>query len=125
MQMPKVPLRCAVSASERPDADAPLELAVAEAAAEAEEELASVGSVGCPALRRILLMEDTEGMLLGSHTRCAVSWSRISQAKSAGFSVFRRRMRFTTDGVATCCNSEVHRMPIRYFESVPQTQRQK
>ncbi len=61
------------------------------------------GSTGCPALRRILLMEETDGMELGSQARCATSCSRISQAKRAGFSAFTRRIRLTTDGVATCC----------------------
>ena len=62
----------------------------------------SMSATSWPAFLRILLMEETEGMEAGSQTRWASSCSRISQANTAGFSVFSRMMRFTTLGVATC-----------------------
>lgn len=67
-----------------------------------EEGELGIGSTACPALRRILLMELTEGMLLGSVTLCESKVSLISQANMAGFSDLTRRIRFTTEGVATC-----------------------
>lgn len=60
------------------------------------------GSGGWPALRKIRLMDETDGMELGSQTLWARSWSRISHAKRPGLSVLRRKIRLTTDGVATC-----------------------
>ena len=55
---------------------------------------------------RILLMEDTEGMEAGSHTRWASSCSRISHANRPGLSVLMRMILFTTEGVATCCKHD-------------------
>ena len=51
----------------------------------------------------ILLMDDTDGMVAGSQTLWLIRMSLISQAKSAGCSPFSRIIRFTTEGVATCC----------------------
>ena len=62
------------------------------------------GSGGWPAFLKILLIDDTDGIEFGSHTLWASNWSRISQANKPGLSVFKRRIRFTTDGVATCWN---------------------
>ena len=60
-------------------------------------------SVGWPAFLRMRLIEETEGILFGSHIRCPNNWSLISHANNAGFSDFNRRILLTTDGVATCC----------------------
>ena len=60
------------------------------------------GSGGCPALRRILFMDDTEGIEFGSQIRWANNWSLISQANKLGLSDFSLKIRLTTDGVATC-----------------------
>jgi hypothetical protein len=60
------------------------------------------GSAGWPALRKIRFMDDTEGIELGSQTLCANNWSRISHANNPGLSDFKRKILFTTDGVATC-----------------------
>ena len=54
-------------------------------------------------LSAFLLIELTDGTLLGSDTLWARSWSRISHANMDGFSVLILRILFTTDGVATCC----------------------
>jgi hypothetical protein len=48
--------------------------------------------------------ELTLGMEFGSHILCARSWSLISHANMPGFSCLKRRIFFTTVGVATCCN---------------------
>lgn len=56
-----------------------------------------------PLFLRILLTDDTEGMEWGSHTLALRSLSRISHANIPGFSCLRRRIFFTTVGVATCC----------------------
>lgn len=60
------------------------------------------GSGGCPALRRILFIDDTEGIEFGSQIRWANNWSLISQANKLGLSDFSLKIRLTTDGVATC-----------------------
>ncbi len=97
-----VPIAAAAAEAEEEDADPTAAVDDEEAADGPEGGGGGVGSTGCPAFLSILLMELTEGMLLGSETLCASSWSRISQANMAGFSDLTRRMRFTTDGVATC-----------------------
>lgn len=62
-----------------------------------------ISSVHSPPLRRMRLTELTDGMVFGSHIRCDSNWSRISQANIPGFSCLKRRIFFTTVGVATCC----------------------
>ena len=62
------------------------------------------GSGGCPAFRKIRFIDETDGIEFGSQILCANNWSRISHAKRLGLSDFNLRIRFTTDGVATCWN---------------------
>lgn len=62
-----------------------------------------ISSVQSPPLRRMRLTELTDGMVFGSHIRCDSNWSRISHANIPGFSCLKRRIFFTTVGVATCC----------------------
>lgn len=66
-----------------------------------------MSSVHRPPLRRIRFTELTDGIVFGSQMRCDSNWSRISQANMPGFSCLKRRIFFTTVGVATCCLCDV------------------
>jgi hypothetical protein len=64
-------------------------------------------SVQAPLFRRMRFTELTLGIEWGSHILWAKSWSLISHANMPGFSCLKRRIFFTTVGVATCWNKTV------------------
>jgi hypothetical protein len=72
-------------------------------------------SVQAPAFLNTRFIDETLGIARGSHTRCDNNVSRISHANKPGFSCFKRKIRLTTVGVATCCKHKKKHYQISLF----------